>query len=60
MDLSVFVEAESVEDINRVVNEIDLLEYSSIILIFLNGTTCQKRKISDGKRSQNDNRELPG
>ena len=53
MDLSVFVEAESVEDINRVVNEIDLLEY-------LNGTTCQKRKISDGKRSQNDNRELPG
>ncbi|MBQ6564246.1 MAG: hypothetical protein IJL88_10060 [Clostridia bacterium] len=51
--VSVFVEAESVEDINRVVNEIDLLEY-------LNGTTCQKRKISDGKRSQNDNRELPG
>ena len=24
--------------------------------MFWNGTTCQKRKISDGKRTQNDNR----
>ena len=29
---------------------------SSIILMFWNGTTCQKRKISNGKRTQNDNR----
>ena len=34
----------------------ELLTYQVSIVIFLNGTTCQKREISDGKRSQNDNR----
>ena len=32
----------------------DLAMESSIILIFWNATTCQKRKISNGKRTKND------